>query len=198
MPLVTADRLNAYMGRPSWTDDQFTEAGEICVQKESRLSSRLNAPLTPVPYSETATVLGTGLVATTYPVVSVSAINDTEVPDGAALPNGWMIQEHRLRTTGAVTPSSLTLGSLMPRVGVFTRVEGVGAVRVDYQAGWGPVPALVDEILAKAMAAMINRHDDTIVVRDLDGEAPSPQIEDWTEDEINNTLGIYRNLAVFR
>jgi len=198
MALVTAARLNDYMNNPTWTEAQTLEATKICAQVESRLSGRLNAPLTPIPCTETVAVLHTGLVATTYPVFSVSSLNGTAIAEGDPLPTGWFIQNHRLRASSSAVPSSLTLGSLMPSIGVFNRVDGIGSASVEYLAGWGPVDALVDEILLKAKAVMTNRHDDTIVIRDLEADAPAPEREDWTEDEINNTLGIYRNLVIFR
>lgn len=198
MPLVSVARLSAYMNNPSWSEEQREEAEKICAEREARLGSLLNTPLTPIPWVETVAVLSTGLVATTYPVFAVTTLNGAAVPDGGPLPDGWVIQNNRLRATSATVPSSLTLGSLMPSVGVFGRVDGIGSVSVEYQAGWGPLPALVDSILEKAKAVMTNRHDDTITIRDLDAEAPAPEKEDWTDDEITKNLGIYRNLVVFR
>lgn len=198
MPLVTAARLNAYMNNPTWSEDQREEAGRICEQREARLSALLNTPLTPVPRVETVAVLQSGLVATTYPVAAVTKLNGTVIPDGDPLPAGWFIQDNRLRATDASIPPSLTLGSLMPSIGVFNRVDGIGSATVEYLAGWGAQAALVDSILEKAKAVMTNRHDDTIIIRNLDAEAPAPEEEDWTTEEIAQDLGVYRNLVVFR
>lgn len=198
MALVTAQRLNSYMNSPVWTDEQTEEAERICAQVEARLSSRLNTPLTPVPFSETAGILQSGLVATKYPVFSVSSINGTAVPDGDPLPTGWIVQDNRLRATVSSTPSAFTLGGLVPSLGTHLRVDGIGSVTVEYLAGWGPKPTLVDGILVKAKAVMTNRHDDTMVIRDLDATPPPDEKEDWADDEINNTFGVYRNLVIFR
>src|SRR5512145_590904 len=199
MALVTAERLNNHMNNPTWSDDQRDEAEQICEQVEARLSGRLGGvPLTPVPFSERVAVLRTGLVATKYPVFSVSEINGVAIAEGDPLPEGWIIQDNRLRAVTASAPGSLTVSSLLtPSFDISGRVEGVAAVSVAYLAGWGPKKALVDAILDKAKAVMTNQHEDTVVVRELDATAPPPEDEDWTEDEINDTLGIYRNLVVF-
>jgi hypothetical protein len=199
MALVTAARLNRYMNSPAWSSDQEDEAAEICKQVEDRLSARLNTPLTPIPFSERVAILATGLVATKYPVFSVSAIDGVAIGEDDPLPTGWTIQDNRLRATATSAPSAFTLGSLLvPSLGMTNRVDGVGAVSVDYLAGWGPKKALIDAILNKGKAVMTNRHDDTVIARELDATAPPPEDEDWTDDEINKTLGIYRNLVIFR
>jgi hypothetical protein len=198
MALVTATRLNNYMNNPTWSDDQTTEAGKICEQIEGRLSGLLNTPLTPEPFSETAGVLQSGLVATKYPVFSVSSINGTAIADGDPLPTGWIIQDNRLRaTTTSVELAGFTLGSLISSLGTHLRVDGIGSVNVEYLAGWGPKPSLVDAILVKAKAVMTNRHDDTVTIRELDATPPPPEEEYWSEAELA-PLGIYRNLAIFR
>lgn len=200
MALVSAERLNRYMNNPTWSDDQRDEAEEICEQVEARLSGRLGGvPLTPVPFSERVAVLRTGLVATKYPVFSVSEIDGVVIAEDDPLPEGWIIQDNRLRAVTSSVPSTLTVSSfLTPSLGVTNRVDGIAAVSVNYLAGWGPKKALVDAILDKSKAVMTNRHEDTVIVRELDATAPPPEDEDWTEDEINNTLGIYRNLVAFR
>jgi hypothetical protein len=199
MGIVGAQRLNDYLSNPAWSSGQWAEAERVCQQKEARLSSLLGGvPLDPVSYAETVAVLDSGLVATRYPLTRVDSLNDVAVDDTHPLPDGWVIQNNRLRAVTADVGLVSAVGLLTPSFGLDRRVQGSGAVKVSYQAGWGPAPALVDTILTKASAVFLNRHDDTVVVRDLDATAPPKLKEDWTTEEINRDLGVYRLITAWR
>lgn len=194
MPVLTALRVNKYLSEPFWTESQWAEAETLCLEKEDELAARLVSPISPTPYEETVTVLDSGLVATTYPVASVSSFLGAPVDETHPLPAGWVLVNHRVRATPASTLTINPLGmSIMG--GVASRIQGDGQVSIGYEAGWGGVPALVNAILRKVAAIMKNRHDDTLVTDDA-GSATGKQkptvVEEWTDNEIA-TLGVFRN-----
>lgn len=198
MSIVDAQRVNSYLSDPYWTENQWLEAAKLCEEKEDELASRLVCPITPTPYSESATVLDSGLVATTYPVASVISFLGEPVDEDHPLPEGWALTQHRVRATATSTPLSVGLLSstaFWQVSGSAPRVQGGGQVAIEYRAGWGEVPALVNTILRKVAAIMKNRHDDTLVTDDA-GSATGKQVptvvEEWTDNEIA-TLGIFRN-----
>lgn len=196
--IVTAGRLNRFMSSPHWTDEQWEDAVDRLEGVESTLAGKLNSPIKPIPYSETVTILRTGQLNTTYPVSSVTTINGATVVDGV-LPGGWTLRDHRLYSSE--TPFYLgqpfTL-STFPLIGEVGRVDGLGAATVAYQAGWGNVPALRLAILKKARTLFTNTHDDSVTVRDLDANQPSPLgSEEWTDAELKD-LEIFRNLVAWR
>jgi hypothetical protein len=200
MAIVDAQRVNRYLSEPFWTESQWAEAETLCVEKEDELAARLVTPITPVPYEETATVLDSGLVATTYPVVTVTSFLGEPVDDTHPLPQGWGLINGRvrLRPADAVIPVLGTLGMTsfwQVSLGAASRIQGNSAVNIGYQAGWGAVPALVNAILRKVAAIMKNRHDDTLLTDDA-GSATGKQtptvVEEWTDAELM-TLSIFRN-----
>lgn len=200
MAIVTAQRVNSYLSSPFWSEDQWTEAEKLCVEREddlliAQLSSR---PVDTEDYRETAAVLDTGLVATTYPVLAVTEFLGSPVDDDHPLPDGWALVGHRVRmdpnAASPVTWSSY--GTLWPRPsGAASRIQGSGEVSIAYRAGWGEVPALVNAVLRKVAAIMKDRHDDTLVTDDA-GSASGRQTptltEEWTDAELAG-LGAFRN-----
>jgi hypothetical protein len=195
MGIVDAERLNRHLSSPNWTDEQWSEAAQLCDEVESELADLLNTHITPVPLTETVAVLDSGLVATSYPVAAVTELGATPIV-GGVLPDGWVLREHRLYQE-TQQPGAPLLSLLDPAVGWAARVAGRAAVRVSYQAGWGDEPTLRKAILKKTGAIMQNRHDDTVTVRDLTASQPPPLVEEWTTAELT-PLGIYRNLVIVR
>lgn len=199
MAVVDAARVNRYLSEPFWTETQWAEAETLCVEKEDELAARLVSPITPISFEETAAVLDSGLVATTYPVVTVTSFLGDPVDDTHPLPAGWVLVNNRVRATPASTviptPSLEGLTSFWSVLGAAPRLQGSGAVAIGYQAGWGPVPALVNGIVRKVAAIMKNRHDDTLVTDDA-GSATGKQTptvrEEWTDNELA-TFGVFRN-----
>lgn len=202
MTVVTAQRVNRYLSEPYWTEGQWAEAEQLCVEKEDELAALLVSPITPIPFTETATVLDSGLVATTYPVSSVTEFLGEPVDETHPLPEGWTLTSHRVRAnmSSGFPPSGVSFGLTAGDVsavvfGVASRVQGGFVVSISYQAGWGDVPTLEGAIVRKVAAIMKNRHDDTLVTDDA-GSATGKQTptvrEEWTDDELR-TLGVFRN-----
>jgi hypothetical protein len=200
MAVVDAQRVNRYLSEPFWTESQWAEAEALCVEKEDELAARLITPITPITFEEVATVLDSGLVATTYPVVAVTTFLGEPVDEDHPLPEGWALinSRVRLRPANAVLPVLGALGMTsfwQVSFGAASRIQGGGQVNIAYQAGWGAVPALVNAILRKVAAIMKNRHDDTLITDDA-GSATGKQtptvVEEWTDTELM-TLGIFRN-----
>lgn len=195
--IIDVPRLNRYMSEPQWTQEQERAVADVIEGVTDELRGALNAPIVPVPHTETVGILGSGQVDTTYPVHRVLTLNGQDIAEGEALPGGWELSNHRLRHTGALGGSGLltvpfTVDAALPR-----RVDSVGSVSVSYLAGWGNVPAIRKAILDKCAAIVANRHDDTITTRDLDSDEPSPLNEKWTEADLT-PLERFRNLAIWR
>lgn len=199
MSIVTAERVNNYLSSPFWTEEQWDEAATLCTEREDDLAVRLGSrPIDSTDYSETAAVLDTGLVATTYPVLVVTEFEGATIDEDHPLPSGWTLVGHRVRADqNATIPLTWSsYGTLWPRPsGAASRIQGAGQVTIAYQAGWGEVPALVNAVLRKVAAIMKNRHDDTLVTDDA-GSASGRQVptvvEAWTDDELAG-LGAFRN-----
>jgi hypothetical protein len=200
MSIVTAQRVNDYLSNPFWTETQWDEAARLCAEREDDLAERLSTPIEPIGWTETAAVLDTGLVATTYPVFAVTEFEGAAVDDDHPLPTGWRLVRHRVRAdVGSAVSVPVTwssYGTLWPRPsGAASRIQSVGQVNIAYQAGWGEIPALVNAVVRKVAAIMKNRHDDTLVTDDA-GSASGRQVptvtEEWTADELAG-LGAFRN-----
>lgn len=202
MAVVDAQRVNDYLSSPEWNDTQWAECERLCVEREDDLAARLVCPIAPIPYAETATVLDTGLVATTYPVFAVTEFLGNPVDDDHPLPDGWALIRNRVRTMDAFAAGALLSFGLSTSLGLSTsasgpsaRIQGSQSVAIAYEAGWGPAPALVGAIVRKVSAIMKNRHDDTLITDDA-GSASGRQVatvrEEWTDNEIVG-LGVFRN-----
>lgn len=211
MGIVNENRLNRFLSEPQWSDSQWLEAAALCASVEANLEGALSTFISPRPYVERVSILGTGLVATRHPVVSVSSIDDVAVPDpgdATVLPSTWTLQERRLRWIDIdnypplPNPSFSLLGGWSP-IGTVQRMEGViGSVKVSYQAGLIGEPTtrarLELAVLRKAGTIFLNRHDDTVVVRDLQSQQPPPiPSEDWSDAELMPYQDL-RNIAAFK
>jgi hypothetical protein len=211
MGIVDANRLNRFLAEPKWTPTQWLEAEALCASVEASLEGALMTFISPRSYRERVSILGTGLVATRHPVVTVDSIDGATVPspgDITTLPEQWTLQERRLRWVDTdnypplPNPSFSLLGGWSP-VGTVQRLSGViGSVLLGYQAGLIGEPQtrtrLELAILRKAGTIFLNRHDDTVVVRDLDSQQPPPvPSEDWSTAELMPYEDL-RNLAAFK
>lgn len=187
MAIVDAERLNRFMSEPRWSPDQYEEAEDLVVMLESELEALLNTKISPVSFTETCTVLDSGLVDTRYHVYAVNKINGTEIVTGDPLPSGWFINNHWLRyepVSTLVTPYPIsTFG--YGAAHTYGRVQGNAGVTLTYMAGLGDEPVIRRKILSKGADIMNYRHDDTVTVRGLDASEPPPvPSQEWTDAEI--------------
>lgn len=208
--IITAGRLNRFMSNPKWTDEQWLAAVDVIEGVEGQLADHLATFIKPAPWSETVSILGSGQVNTSHPIAVLTKVDGTTVAEGDPPPDGWTIRKHRLYSTRAPgtpalgQPFTLTTWDLGGGYGYgggfgeVPRVEGVGSCQVEYLAGWGNVPALRLAILKKARIVFRNNHDDSIVVHDLNADAPPErEQEEWTAAELKDLEG-FRNLAAWR
>jgi hypothetical protein len=222
MAVVTAAQLRRFMSNPQWSAEQTEVAEELCVDLEVGLADALGGTfITPVAIAETAPVLiGSGQVDTRYPVSMVLAIGGVAVDEGDPPPDGFVVRDYRLYRLAELTGLTATTGSPFVAVselpswgaawmgqsagwisGAGPSEHGVGAVysgavAVEYMAGWGAHPSLVNAILRKAAAFMENRHSDVAVAVGLDAQAPpKPTPEEWTDIELAR-LGRFRRLGI--
>lgn len=195
--IVTPQALNDHLSNPQWSDGQWRDAEETLAEVESGLEAALFATyITPRTYREVVPILRSGMLDTAYPVFEVSSVGD--LPEGT-LPDGWVVQDHRIYAALSAWGScaGVAFVSQVPanRVGM---TDAIGQSVVTYQAGWGAVPALVGAIKRKAGRIMANRHDDSVVMRNLDATRPVPLTpEDWTPEELA-PLGAFRRLSAQR
>lgn len=201
MPIVDAERLNRFMSEPRWSPDQYEEAEDLMVMLEAALEAELNIKISPVTFTESCTVLDSGLVDTRYHVYGVSVLNGTTIPDGDPLPAGWVIRDHWLRwdTTGLSSPPTFSLlGGWAYGPHTVGRVQGSNSISLTYRAGLGDEPAIRRKLLSKGADIMNYRHDDTVTVRGLDSSEPAPApSQDWSDAEIES-LSRFRIIDMWR
>lgn len=200
MAIVDSARLNRFLSSPTWRDSQYEEADELLDEMEQELGNTLGTFITPVPYAETVAVLQSGLLATAHPVSVVNSLDGVAVTNNV-LPSSWTLlppPESRLRWTDPgsfppMTPPTFDLMTGWSPVGKVPRVGGIGAVNISYLAGWGNQPAIRKALLTKVGIVFQNRHDDTVIARNLDAQQPPPlPTESWTPAELA-PLQVYRN-----
>lgn len=179
MAVVTVDQVQRHLSNPPWSDDQIAACQLLINKRQAELSRWFGVPIEPTERTDLAVVMASGLVATLMPIHTlydvdgVTAVNGVpaapyELRDGAWLytveaDGGWPAYSTR--------PFSL-VGSPSPRVSVH------------YLAGWGATDDIVGAIVDKVSATMLNRHDDTVVARQLDAQAPPQLKEEWQETEL--------------
>lgn len=188
MAIVDAERLNRFMSEPRWSPAQYEEAEDLVVMLESELETLLNTKISPVSFTETCTVLDSGLVDTRFHVYAVSKLNGVEIIGNDPLPSGWFLSNHWLRyepTSGLMAPYPIGTYGLGVLTHTYGRVQGSAAVTLSYMAGLGDEPAIRRKILSKGADIMNYRHDDTVTVRGLDASEPPPvPTQEWTDTEI--------------
>lgn len=179
--VVTVDQVRDYLSSPPWSAKQEATCALEIATKQSQLERFLQVPIDPVDRTDNARILPSGLVCTDLPVYTLIAVDS--VPTVAGVPpipytlkDGWLYGQE-LDTgysTGALNsrPFSLVAGGYNPRV------------LVHYLGGWGGQPDITGAIIRKVAAVMLNRHDDTVVARNLDAEKPKEVSEAWTDQEL--------------
>jgi hypothetical protein len=208
MAIVDASRLRRFMSNPSWTPEQTQVAEDLCIELETGLEDALGGTrITPVPCAETARIVAVnGQVHTRFPVFSVTSLDGVAVAEDDPLPTGYVLDQHALYYRSAVSTANLLdaagwvaisgLASWGDAWGGQNATNAYsGSVAIEYMAGWGAHPSLVNAILRKAAAFMDNRHSDVVVATGLDNQAPpKPTPEDWTDVELAR-LGRFRRLG---
>lgn len=206
MAIVDATRLNSFLSSPQWSLEQYEEASELLEEYEEQLGDLLMTKITPVPWVEDAAVLLSGTLATAHPVASVTSLDGVAVDDTHPLGPAWFHApppESRLRWVDPSNfpptgPPQFSLMTGWSPIGRVPRVAGIGSVRISYMAGWGDVRALRIALLRKVGVVFLNRHDDSVQVRNLDSSEPPPlPTEEWTDEELR-PLDVYRNLAAWK
>lgn len=179
--IVSVGELNRHLSGPTWTAEQEADAEQILAGCEGDLEDWFTVPITPgSPVTIPAcSVLDSGLVMARHPIYRVVSLNGVAIAEDAPVPDGWELREDegalfRL----ALVPAQVGY-SLDPFAGYST-----GRVAITYIPGWGPRPSLVKAIKRKAGAIFLNRHDDTVTVRSMDGATLPPLKEEWTKDEL--------------
>jgi hypothetical protein len=180
MPIVTVEQVRDYLSHPSWSDAQRRACAQLIKARQARLQDWLRVPIDPVERTDMARVITGGLVATTYPIHTLLGINGVAVTEGVPpapyeLRDGWLYDTSYAQGVAAYSTRSFSL---------LAGANEPPQVSVHYMAGWGSKDDLVGAIIDKVAAVMLNRHDDTVVARNLDAEAPKSLNEDWTEDEL--------------
>lgn len=224
MAIVSLRELMARMSNPDWDVETKRDGERLLATLTGTLAARLGTYIEPGPERhERAPVSERGMVVTDHPVAEVLRI-DGQVAvtrpdsDDPAVPLGWRLADHRVYrdqlgggwAASATFPSPavyatgpiVDTGGLGGMLGV-SAISAAGSpsgaldvahVNIVYRPGWGGHEALRGAVIEKATALMINRHDDTIVARGLEGSTPPPLTEDWTADEIA-ALSAFRSIA---
>lgn len=199
MPIVTTEQIRRRLSNPPWSAEQQQAVSEVSAQRESELAAWLRIPITPVRRVETVPVLDSGLVATSAPVHQLHAVNGVAVagddpPEGYTWRDTGSGDAHYLATTPP--PGDDAVPPIGYSARPFSLLHGSRPqITVDYDAGWGPIPALTGAIAERVEAYAANRHDDTVTARALDAEAPPQQREHWIEDDLV-ALRAYRRAAI--
>jgi hypothetical protein len=181
MAIITVEQVRNHLSGPAWNDQQRADCQRFIDGRQARLQSWLRIPIDPIEVTERVRVSPTtGLVMTTYPIHTLIAINDVLVVNGVP-PDPYEIQgETWLYDTSYPSQPAYI-------VRPFTLTDGTAyapPVKVHYMGGWGDQPDLVATLLDKVGNCMLNRHDDTVIARNLDAEKPVNLNEDWTDQEL--------------
>lgn len=212
MGVVDINAFHRAMSSPPWNDERKQAASELLGRLESALADALMGTIiTPEPFAETVpTSARTGQLLTSYPVYRPLRIDGVEIDEAEqnpALPAGWRHFRKRLfaHTNATAVPGASVLGTRLATDSLLGMGSGPFAapapaygdrrVHVEYLAGWGDEPALVQAIIGKAKKIMDNDHSDSITTRDTGGNAPSREPEEWTPAELA-PLGRFRGLAL--
>lgn len=183
MAIISVEQVRAHLSGPAWSDSQRATCQQLIDGRQARLQGWLRVPIDPVELTEYARVnQHTGMVMLTYPIATLLAINDTTITSGSPAPDPYLLRETVLYDT-TYTAAGQPIYSSRP----FALTEGADCappVKVHYLGGWGPVPDLVSTLLDKVGNAMLNRHDDTVIARNLDTDKPPMLAEDWTDQEL--------------
>jgi hypothetical protein len=185
--VVTPDQVNDHLSSPRWSADQVKACEVLIAQRQKGLERWFGVPIDPVDRTETVAVLDSGLLATSWPVFRVYAIDSVTLADPGALlweplpdpyvwrDDGWISLADPVSQSAYTERSYSIIGgscAVLPRV------------TVRYAGGWGPQPDIMGALIEKVGNVMANRHEDTVTARQLDEHAPPPLKEEWTDKEL--------------
>lgn len=182
MAIVTVEQVRDYLSHPSWTDSQRRACAQQIDYSQALLADWFRVPIESTETrTEMVPVLAeTGLVATTYPIHTLVTIG------GEAAPGGVPPVPYEIRDGAWLYDPTYDTGLLGYTTRPFSLIGPTGPplVVVSYLPGWGAKDDIVGAIIKKVAAVMLNRHDDTVAARNLDGEKPTELKEDWTDQEL--------------
>jgi hypothetical protein len=182
MPLTTVDEVNNHLSSPPWSPDQRAACATLIGKREEELARWFGVPLEPTLRVDTVPILQpSGLVATPMPIYQVLAI------DGVDLVGGVLPVTYELRDEAwlyCVDPGYAGYSTRPFSIAFGDSRAGQRRVSVKHLAGWGPKADIIGAVIEKVGATMLNRHDDTVVARNLDAQGPPPLKEEWTEAEL--------------
>lgn len=178
--VVTTEDVRHYLNSPPWSAQQEAACALLISRRQGDLRNYFRCPITPEPKIEVVPVLRSGVVATSWPVWSVNAINSVAGVGGDPpapykwLEEGWIGIDPPAGVDGYLTrPFSLTVAT-----------PAQVLVTVDYLGGWGARPDITGAIIEKVAATMLNRTDDTVVARQMDAKEPPAIKEGWSDDDL--------------
>lgn len=182
MPVVTTEQVRDHLSRPPWSDSQRAACEQLIASRQARLEDWFRVPIDPVERTETVPIYAeSGLIATTYPIHTLLEV------DGVAAVDGMPPAPYELRDRVWLYDPTYDTGTWATTSRPFSLTApmfGRPRVAVHYLAGWGATSDIVGAIIDKVAAVMLNRHDDTVVARNLDAEKPTEIKEDWTDAEL--------------
>ncbi|MGH3986588.1 MAG: hypothetical protein ACRDTZ_04635 [Pseudonocardiaceae bacterium] len=181
MAIISVDEVNDHLSSPPWSQAQRDSVARRIDKLQADLAAWLQCPIDPEPRAESVPVAAkTGLVLATWPIYHLQTV-DGLACNGVPPPGYTWTQPYRLAlTTPDVAPSDWSSRPFSLLHGVY----GLRTVVLTYLAGWGPHRMLRGALLDKTAAYATNRHDDTVVARELDATAPPAMKEEWTEQEL--------------
>jgi hypothetical protein len=182
MAVVTVEQVRDHLSNPSWSDSQRRACQQLIDSRQALLQDWFRVPIEPGPQrTETVPVLDqTGLVSTTYPIYELIAVG------GEAAVEGMPPAPYEIRDGAWLYDPTYDTGLIGYSSRPYSLIGGAALTRVTvtYLPGWGAKADIVGAIIDKVGNIMLNRHDDTVVARNLDAEKPPQLGEAWTDDEL--------------
>jgi hypothetical protein len=184
--VVTVDQVNDHLSSPRWSEDQERACKVLIAQRQKGLERWFGVPIDPVDRTETVTVLDSGLLATSWPVFRVYAIDTVTLAGPGALLWEPLPSPYTWRDEGWITAPDprISAGYTTRPYSITEAACPLARVSLRYAGGWGPQPDIVGALIEKVGNVMANRHEDTVTARQLDEHAPPPLKEEWTDKEL--------------
>lgn len=181
MAIVSVDEVNDHLSSPPWSQAQRDSVARRIDKLQADLAAWLQCPIDPEPRAESVPVAAkTGLVLATWPIYHLQTVDGTAC--NGTPPEGYVwAAPYRL---ALAVPDTVPSGWSSRSFSLLHGAHAQRGVALTYLAGWGPHQMLRGALIDKAAAYATNRHDDTVVARELDATAPPAAKEEWTEQEL--------------